>query len=128
MRPEDIEARIANALEQLRRCLMNIVRDALEAAENRPESLFDCDCGIDTPVPVAKAEQAITGEEAVKERIEWWIRCSDRLPPEDVDVETKVDDEKGCRNSLRLRLHKRCWFFPDMSMYVYYVPTHWKFP
>lgn len=23
-------------------------------------------------------------------------------------------------------IDSRLWFFPDMSMYVYYVPTHWR--
>lgn len=46
--------------------------------------------------------------------------------PEDVVVQTKIDDEKGCRNEAPLRRVRRLWFFPDMSMYVYYRPTHWR--
>lgn len=45
--------------------------------------------------------------------------------PEDVVVETKIDDAYGCRNVQKLVRKKRLWFFPDMSMYVYYEPTHW---
>lgn len=58
-----------------------------------------------------------------------WIRCSDRVPPRDKVVETKLDDEKGCRNEQRLKQITgggRLWFLPDGSMYVYYLPTHWR--
>ena len=46
--------------------------------------------------------------------------------PEHETVMTKIDDEKGCRNEQTLRRQGRLWFYPDMSMYVYYTPTHWK--
>lgn len=55
-----------------------------------------------------------------------WIRVIDLRPPEHQEVETKVDDSKGCRNVQTLKRHGDLWFFPDMSMYVYYVPTHWR--
>lgn len=55
-----------------------------------------------------------------------WNRCSFILPEDGVEVLTKIDDEKGCRNETRLKRRGRLWFFPDMSMYVYYEPTHWK--
>lgn len=55
-----------------------------------------------------------------------WIRCEDKLPPPDIEVETKVDDEQGVRNITRLRWRKNHWWFPDMSMYIYYSPTHWR--
>ena len=58
-----------------------------------------------------------------------WILCSNRLPPRDVVVETKIDDEQGCRNLqplVRSGVNGRLWFFPDGSMYVYYTPTHWR--
>lgn len=48
--------------------------------------------------------------------------------PERTEVETKIDDGNGCRNEQRLRRQGRLWFFPDMSMYVYYTPTHWRLP
>lgn len=55
-----------------------------------------------------------------------WKKCTDELPATDTDVETKIDDAKGCRNIAPLRRHNALWFFPDMSMYVYYSPTHWR--
>ena len=57
-----------------------------------------------------------------------WIKCSDKLPPQDTVVETKIDDALGVRNEQRLQMHGRLWFYPDMSMYVYYEPTHWRNP
>lgn len=56
-----------------------------------------------------------------------WISTRASLPPEDLEVETKIDDEKGCRNEQSLVRHRGLWFFPDMSMYVYYSPTHWRY-
>lgn len=55
-----------------------------------------------------------------------WIHVAVQLPPRDVEVETKIDDENGCRNQTTLTLHRGRWFFPDLSMYVYYNPTHWR--
>lgn len=55
-----------------------------------------------------------------------WIRCTYQLPRDGVEVMTKIDDEKGCRNETSLKRQRNLWFFPDMSMYVYYTPTHWK--
>lgn len=46
--------------------------------------------------------------------------------PEGVEVETKIDNEQGCRNETTLIRKHRLWWFPDMSMYVYYTPTHWR--
>lgn len=46
--------------------------------------------------------------------------------PEGVEVLTKIDDEAGARNEQPLTRKGGLWFFPDMSMYVYYPPTHWK--
>jgi hypothetical protein len=47
-------------------------------------------------------------------------------PPENVVVDTKIDDGNGCRNEQRLKRDRNLFFFPDDSMYVYYTPTHWK--
>ena len=47
--------------------------------------------------------------------------------PEGVIVETKIDDQQGCRNQTTLKRSSRLWFLPDGSMYVYYTPTHWRF-
>jgi hypothetical protein len=41
-------------------------------------------------------------------------------------VDTKIDNEKGCRNEQPLQRQGNLWFFPDGSMYVYYRPTHWS--
>lgn len=58
-----------------------------------------------------------------------WIPLSRQLPPNKELVETKIDDaEAGCRNQQKLRLHGGRWWFPNMSMYVYYTPTHWRYP
>ena len=46
--------------------------------------------------------------------------------PEGVEVETRIKDAKGERNVQTLTRRGRLWFFPDMSMYVYYTPTHWR--
>lgn len=50
------------------------------------------------------------------------------LAPDGEVVETKIDDEHGERNHALLKRRGRLWFFPDMSMYVYYTPTHWRLP
>ena len=55
-----------------------------------------------------------------------WISVENQLPPEKVVVDTKISDENGERNEQQLLRKGGLWFFPDMSMYVYYRPTHWK--
>jgi hypothetical protein len=56
-----------------------------------------------------------------------WVRTADQLPPNKVEVETKLDDSLlGVRNVQTLKRSGNLWFFPDMSMYVYYHPTHWR--
>lgn len=56
-----------------------------------------------------------------------WVKTADRLPPNDLVVDTKIDDPKGLRNECKLKLYNnRLWFFSDGSMYVYYQPTHWR--
>lgn len=45
--------------------------------------------------------------------------------PEGVVVRTAIIDREQ-RNTADLIRKGRLWFFPDMSMYVYYQPTHWK--
>lgn len=51
-----------------------------------------------------------------------------KLAPLGEVLETKLDDEHGERNNQLLIRNGRLWFFPDMSMYVYYTPTHWRLP
>lgn len=47
--------------------------------------------------------------------------------PEDLLVETKIDDEHGVRNEGKLIRSGNLWWTPDRKMYVYYRPTHWRF-
>ena len=55
-----------------------------------------------------------------------WITVASRLPKDGNVVETKIDDDRGRRNEIRLKRQGRRWFFEDGSMYVYYTPTHWR--
>jgi hypothetical protein len=57
-----------------------------------------------------------------------WIDARVRVPPDGEAVETKIDDKDGVRNEQRLKRQGRLWYFEDMSMYVYYRPTHWRTP
>ena len=55
-----------------------------------------------------------------------WTPVSQKLPPEGITVETNIDDADGCRIEQKLKRKGNLWFHPDMSMYVYYRPTHWR--
>lgn len=61
-----------------------------------------------------------------------WINCKEKMPEAGVIVQTKIDDGFGVRNVRDLILYqkdslsRKLWFISDMSMYVYYSPTHWK--
>ncbi len=55
-----------------------------------------------------------------------WIPNAPTTAPNNVVVETKIDDEHGVRNQTTLKRKGNLWFFPDESMYVYYAPTHWR--
>jgi hypothetical protein len=46
--------------------------------------------------------------------------------PENVVVDTKIDDGRGVRNEQPMKRQGRLWYFADGSMYVYYTPTHWR--
>lgn len=46
--------------------------------------------------------------------------------PSDIVIKTKVVDAAGERNEQELVKQGNLFFFPDMSMYVYYQPTHWR--
>lgn len=46
--------------------------------------------------------------------------------PEGEVVMTAIIDGEGQRNTSDLVRKGKLWFFPDMSMYVYYSPTHWR--
>lgn len=52
--------------------------------------------------------------------------CKSELPPEHQPVLTAICDAKGIRNEQVLVRNGRLWFLRDLSMYVYYEPTHWK--
>jgi hypothetical protein len=56
-----------------------------------------------------------------------YISLKDKLPPINVRVMTKIDDEMGIRNEQPLKLlGNYIWYISDSS-HVYYAPTHWKF-
>lgn len=52
-----------------------------------------------------------------------WKQTADELPPEHVVVEV-LNGEHVCE----LVRQGNLWFFPDFSMYVYYVPRCWRPP
>ena len=56
-----------------------------------------------------------------------WTSCDFRMPHEGVVVMTKIDDAQGVRNEAKLVFKNNLWWFDDMSMYVYYRPTHWAY-
>ncbi len=56
---------------------------------------------------------------------DWQLITAD-IPQDKIEVETKIDDPDGERNVVNLVRQGALWFFPDMSMYVYYRPTHWR--
>ncbi len=55
-----------------------------------------------------------------------WTSCKDHLPPNGVEVDTKIDDCHGCRNEAILYRTANLWFLKD-GMCIYYDPTHWKY-
>lgn len=55
-----------------------------------------------------------------------WINVRDQIPPQNMVVDTKIDDKDGVRNHQLLKLNGKLWYFKDDSMYVYYCPTHWR--
>lgn len=70
------------------------------------------------PTP-SKDVGGYAGEEGVMD----WRAAS--TAPENVEVNTKIDNERGVRNEQTLKRRGNLWWFPDGSMYVYYTPTHW---
>lgn len=53
---------------------------------------------------------------------EQWTRTENGLPPEGVVVDTLSPNG---RDTPLIR-QGALWFFPDMSMYVYYTPALWR--
>lgn len=51
-----------------------------------------------------------------------WKCAYDEPPEEGVEVETKSPG--GLVQTLKRK--GNLWFFPDMSMYVYYTPVMWR--
>lgn len=56
-----------------------------------------------------------------------WNETIKTLPIEGKIVETKIEDDTGERNIQTLIYKNNLWFLTDMSMYVYYTPTHWRY-
>lgn len=56
-----------------------------------------------------------------------WTKFADELPPENVVVDTKIDDANGVRNEQQLKLKGNLMWTPDGRMYVYYWPPHWRY-
>lgn len=54
-----------------------------------------------------------------------WISVNHQLPPQGVVVETKIANPD--RNFSDLKLKGNLWWHKGGSMYVYYVPTHWRY-
>lgn len=55
-----------------------------------------------------------------------WVKITDKQPPQNVFVVTKIDDGNGVRNEQKLKFVHNLWWSDD-GMYVYYAPTHWRF-
>lgn len=53
----------------------------------------------------------------------FWYNVNQVLPPEGVEVLTKIDDSHGTRNIQALTRRGNLYFAGNM--YVYYTPTHW---
>lgn len=54
-------------------------------------------------------------------------KVEDCLPDEDFVVETLICDEKGIRNKQKLVRKHGLWWHEDLSTYIYYTPTHWRY-
>lgn len=58
----------------------------------------------------------------------YWHRTTTILPPDNQIVDTMISDIGGERNQQQLKRRGRLWYYPDDSMYVSYIPTHWSEP
>ena len=54
-----------------------------------------------------------------------WIKVSDRLPPENKIVKTKVHKYGMVSNESKLVRKGSLWWLPNKSIFVYFTPTHW---
>lgn len=57
-----------------------------------------------------------------------WYSVANVMPPENVILDTKIDDVHGVRNEQQLIRQGNLWWIKDKSIYVYYRPTHWRYP
>lgn len=55
-----------------------------------------------------------------------WNKITEIAPPENLEIETCIWDDKGRRNEQVLKKTGRLWFIPSDGTYVYYAPTHWR--
>lgn len=55
-----------------------------------------------------------------------WNKSIDGLPPEGIDVETKINDVDGERNHQIMQYKQGLWWIDNGKIYVYYRPTHWR--
>lgn len=55
-----------------------------------------------------------------------WNRVSEGCPEGKI-IETCIIEGGSIRMQQRLIRKGRLFFFTDMSMYVYYTPTHWRY-
>ncbi len=55
-----------------------------------------------------------------------WIEIKNRLPDNQVLVQTKVADPRGDHSIIPLARHKHLWYNPITFQYIYYTPTHWR--
>lgn len=56
-----------------------------------------------------------------------WKLIQSSIVPENVILNTKIDDSQGCRNEQKLIKIGNLWWTTDKSMYIYYKPTHWSY-
>lgn len=54
-----------------------------------------------------------------------WVKFSDEKPPEGETVDTYKEQDGERTMQQKLKRKGSLMFFPDMSIYVYYTPTHW---
>ena len=63
-----------------------------------------------------------------KSNVVFWKETSKELPKENTIVETKLEEKDISRKTIvKLARKGNLWFREDMSMYVYYTPTHWRY-
>lgn len=56
-----------------------------------------------------------------------WYKIENVKPPMNVIVNTKIDDGRNVRNEQKMIFDGKLWWHADMSVYVYYQPTHWSY-